>query len=121
MPIRTFKQSTAETLVQVALERKTRPQNSLHGAVESLPTVERNFICKANADIGPIDGNAPGSGAATIWKFDEDDELVETDQEVTVFNLSKVKITAGEFLVGIFVGKRRVIIFESCSGDEESE
>lgn len=115
--INTFRDETARTLVQVAREyrRKTRPGVRVHpNAV--LPRGLGRYICKADEEIAALAGSVPGSGAGTLWHFNEDDELEESETTVTLFNLSEAAVTAGKFLIAVKVEGRICVIVESCGG-----
>lgn len=111
---RTLSAESAETLRILNRQRRGKSQTGVRAKFYEDHFGAVLFICKANADIDPLTGVTPGSGDATEWQWNDDDELEATDNEFTIYNLSHAAITAGEFLVGMLVGNRRVIIFEAC-------
>jgi hypothetical protein len=117
-PIGGFRTQTARELLTLLKASKSKTSPGVRIDMPTLPISVGNFICKATSNIEPLVGSTPGSGTAVLWVWNDDDDVEETETEVKVFNFSEVAIQADKFLVGVRVGKRRVIIFESCGGGE---
>jgi hypothetical protein len=73
-----------------------------------------HLVGKADEEIPPADGDAPGSGLVTIWIWDGESEFVATAWEVTAYNLANEAVQPHVFLqmknyVGLWL-----IDFEPC-------
>ncbi|MGD9647077.1 MAG: hypothetical protein AB7U73_15305 [Pirellulales bacterium] len=112
--IQTFKPDTAQTLAKMAHERKLRPQAGVRTYPTDLPLGRGTFLVKANETLPGRSGNTPGTATGTLWHFNTDDELEESETEVTLYNIVAASVPADTFLAAYTVEGRIVVIVEDC-------
>lgn len=72
------------------------------------------LVVKINEDIAAVAGATPGQGEATVWVYDADGNLQETDRVITLYNFLDITFTFDNFVgVSNFGGHWSPVIW-SC-------
>ncbi len=98
---------------------RVRVNWSHHVPALSLGSLPPNvMVAKADADIDPLSGAAPGYGDVTewLWRGDTREFTESAGDPFTAFNLSGTAVTADKFLVLVQIAGAWFIIFEACDG-----
>lgn len=79
-------------------------------------------ICKAVSEVAARSGTTPGSGDAVVWKIGESDELEETEETITIYNLAEESAVAAD----VFLQAKKdrdghyLVDWEECVPEEDS-